>query len=234
MRRCPLPRLRAAARALALAGLLLLAAGGLRAQALAPATIDLLVTDAETGAPLAGASVRLDGMVVAQSDSNGHLWVHGVVPGRHVLSVALLGRQPVAPELELLAGQVLNLEVVLDPMAVELEPVAVEAQRSGPGMARRTELGGGRRMGRSELSRLGSVTLGELISRLLREHWGGRMRCEPRIVADGLVLAPGSLDALPVQDLEALELYSVASLPPEFGGTTTNQCVTVGVWTRHG
>jgi hypothetical protein len=203
------------------------------AAAQARASIDLLVSDGESGAPLAGASVRVDGVAQAVSDSAGKVWLTMLLPGRHRLEVMMVGRQPVAPDLELLEGQLLNLEVVLDPLAVALDPVDVRVSRAtAVSPAQRSGAGRGRRLGRRELERYGPIGLGELLARLMREEHGGT-RCIPQVIADGIVLAAGSVNSLPVQDLEAVEVYTVANTPPEFSGTRNFSCGMVGVWTRH-
>ncbi|HET7460133.1 MAG TPA: carboxypeptidase regulatory-like domain-containing protein [Longimicrobium sp.] len=97
-----------------------------------PAAIDLRVTDGETGAPLAGASVRLDGVGVGVSDARGTLHLTVSRAGTHLLEVAMLGRRGASPEVEVAPGNALELEVVLEPDVVPLPPMAVTARTRGP------------------------------------------------------------------------------------------------------
>jgi len=120
-----LPRLAVAAAAA------LLCAHPARAQE-GPAAIALRVTDGETGAPLPGASVRLDGVGVGVSDARGTLRLSVARAGTHLLEVAMLGRRSASPEVELASGNALDLEVVLDPDVVPLPPMAVTARTRGP------------------------------------------------------------------------------------------------------
>lgn len=97
-----------------------------------PAAIDLHVTDGETGAPLPGASVRLDGATAGVSDARGALRLAVARAGTHLLEVSMLGRRTVSPQVELASGNALNLEVVLEPDVVPLPPMAVTARVRGP------------------------------------------------------------------------------------------------------
>ncbi|HKP76991.1 MAG TPA: carboxypeptidase regulatory-like domain-containing protein, partial [Longimicrobiaceae bacterium] len=196
--------------------------------------VDLQVTDGDTGAPLAGATVRLDGVPRAVSDTLGHVLIAGLTPGRHLMDVMMLGRRPVSPEIEVAGGEVLALEVVLDYDAVQLDPVEVTAPRrhAGGGAAYR---GSGRWFGRDEILGTGARKLSELLVIVGAIQPNGRMRqarCAPRIIADGILISGGNLDLFPVQDIEAVQVFTNGSVPPEYGGTMSG-CGVVVVWTRH-
>ena len=198
------------------------------------AAVDLQVTDGETGAPLAGATVRLDGVPRAVSDTLGRVLLHGLAPGRHLMDVAMVGRRPVSPEIEVAVGEVLALEVVLDYDAVQLDPVEVTSPRrhGGGGAAYR---GMGRWFGREEILRSGARKLSELLVIVGAIQPNGRMRaarCGPRVFADGILISGGNLDVFPVQDIEAVQVFSNSNVPPEYGGTASG-CGVVMVWTRH-
>jgi len=55
--------------------------------------IDGTVTDAQTGQPVAGASVRLDNKLVTTTDYNGHYKFPGVAPGTHAIAVSTSGKR---------------------------------------------------------------------------------------------------------------------------------------------
>jgi hypothetical protein len=221
-----------------LAGAVLAAAVLSPARALAQgdASVDLQVTDGETGAPLAGATVRLNGVVRAVSDTTGRVFLLGLVPGRHQLDVAMLGRRAVSPEIEIAGGETLNLEVVLEPEAVELPGVEVSSARGGGSAMHGRSRRGGWHVGRDEIARSRATRLSELLVRVGALRPNGHLRqadCRPRLVADRIVLGETSLDIFPVQDLEAVEVFSVGAVPAEYGGSLAGQCGVVVVWTRH-
>ena len=200
------------------------------------ASVDLLVTDAESGAPLAGAAVHLDGIPRAVSDSTGRVILRRVGTGRHLLEVFMLGRRYVAPEIEIAGGEVLALEVVLEPEAVILPGMAVTSVRGGTADARAVRRGGGRHLGRAEIARSGARRLSELLIRIGALQPNGHLRmarCAPKLVADGVLLNDADMDIFPIQDLEAVEVYSIGAVPPEYGGSVAGNCGIVAVWTRH-
>ena len=201
------------------------------------ASVTLQVTDGETGEPLPGAIIRLDGVVRAVSDTTGYVLLDGLEPGRHQLDVAMLGRRTVSPEIEVVSGQVLNLEVVLDPEAVDVPPVVVVGTPDGAaGVRGNRGRGGGRYFSREQIARMRIRRLSQLLVRINALQPNGRGRqaqCVPRVVADGIMLGETSLDIFPVQDVEAVVVFSNGDMPPEFGGTSAGVCGLVAVWTRH-
>jgi len=207
-----------------------------RAQGAGDASVDVQVTDAETGAPLAGATVQLDGVPRALSDSTGRIVIRGLGPGRHLLEVFMVGRRAVTPEIEIAGGEVLSLEVVLEPEAVHLPEVEVISVRGGTAEARAVRRGGGRYLGRAEIARSGARRLSELLIRIGALQPNGHLRqarCAPKLVADGVLITGADIDIFPIQDLDAVEIYSIGVVPPEFGGSVAGNCGIVAVWTRH-
>jgi hypothetical protein len=223
---------------------LLLAGAVLAAAVLSPArvlaqgaaSVDLRVTDGETGGPLAGAMVRLDGVPRAVSDTTGRVFLYGLEPGRHLIDVAMVGRRVVAPEVEVAGGEVLSLEVVLEPEAVALPGVEVFVPRGGEEPWREARRRAGRYVGRDEIARSRARLLSELLIRIGALQPDGRLRharCVPRVVADGIALTGTSVDIFPLEDVEAVLVYN-ADVPPEYGGTAAGSCGVIAVWTRHG
>jgi hypothetical protein len=206
------------------------------ARAQGDAALDVQVTDGETGGPLAGATVRLDGVMRAVSDTAGRAFLYGLAPGHHQLDVAMVGRRVVSPMIEIAGGEVLNLEVVLDADAVPLPRIDVPPPppEGGSGMHPRKR-GAGRFIGRDEIVRSRVTQLSELLVRIGALQPNGRLRqshCDPRIVADGIVLSGSTIDIIPVQDLEAVQVYN-GDVPVEFGGSVGGVCGVIAVWTRH-
>jgi hypothetical protein len=208
------------------------------AHVLAGASIELQVTDGETGEPLEGATVHVDGVARAVSDTAGYVLLSGLEPGRHLLDVEMMGRRVVSPEVDVVEGEVLSLEVVLDPETVELPPVGGTARpRTGPGTGGRPGIrGSGRWIGREAIVRSGARRLSELLVMVGAMQPDGRVReahCLPLVVADGIILSGSTVDVFPVQDLEAVQVFTNGNVPPEFGGSSAGTCGVVAVWTRH-
>ncbi|SOD04175.1 Carboxypeptidase regulatory-like domain-containing protein [bacterium JGI 053] len=200
------------------------------------ASVNLQVTDGETGAPLPGATVRVDGVVRAVSDTAGRVLILGLEPGRHLLDVTMLGRRPVAPEIEIAGGQALALEVVLETEDVPLPVVEASAPPGGATVNHGPRRYGGRWIGRDDLEHTTTNRLGELLIRLGALQPNGHLRqarCGPKVVADGIMLGDTELDIFPVQDVEAVEIFSIGGVPPEYGGSLAGVCGVVAVWTRH-
>jgi hypothetical protein len=225
----------------ALAGLALAAAALAHAPAQAQAhggdaSVDLQVTEAESGAPLGGATVYLDGFPYAVSDSTGRVVLRGLGPGRHLLEVVMLGRRTVAPEIEIAGGEVLTLEVVLEPEALILPGVAATSVRGGTADARGVRRGGGWHLARADIVNSRATRLSQLLIRIGALQPNGRLRtarCAPKLVADGVMITDADIDIFPIQDLEAVEVYSIGAVPPEYGGSIAGDCGIVAVWTRH-
>lgn len=231
-RRVSTPRRVLASLALAAA---LLAHAPARAQG-GGATVDVQVTDAEKGAPLAGATVHLDGVPRAVSDSTGRIVLHGLGPGRHLLAVVMVGRRAVTPEIEIAGGEVLTLEVMLEPEPVKVPGVQGTSARGGTAQEHAMRRGGGHYLGRAEIAKSGARRLSELLIRIGALQPNGRLRmarCAPKLVADGVMITNADIDIFPIQDLEAVEVYSIGAVPPEFGGSLAGDCGIVAVWTRH-
>ena len=47
------------------------------------------------------------------------------------------------------------------------------------------------------------------------------------------MLAETDLDIFPIQDVEAVEVFSIGGVPPEYGGSLAGVCGVVAVWTRY-
>jgi hypothetical protein len=256
--RLPAARLRPfTARALALAAaVLLLAAAPGRAQS---GAVELVVTDAETGAPLAGAVVRLDGGSAGVSDAGGHVHLDGLAPGVHSLEVEMMGHTTLQPQVEIAAGQVLELEVVLDPAAIRIPAITAEASPvDGPGNAlsrafSRTRGAGGILITREEIRRSRASRLSELLGKVpgVRMMFGSGgavatfngsggpesialgnpgKRCVAQVFMDGVILRNPSVDIISLQDLESVEVYPHV-VPAEFSGSNAG-CGVIVLHTR--
>lgn len=228
-----------------LAALLLLAAAPVRAQS--SGTVELVVTDPETGAPLPGASVRVDGDPAGVSDSGGRVRLEGLPAGAHFIEVEMVGRHSMQPQVEVSPGQTLELEVLLEAADVRLPEVEVEAQPDeGPGNAisrafARTR-GTGMLISRGQIERSRARRLSELLGKVpgVRIVYGSggavatlpgsggpdpissggssiSQRCVAQVYMDGVLLRSPSLDIVAIQDLDAVEVY-LHVVPAEYSG----------------
>ena len=117
--------------ALALAGGLLATAATADAQ-ITSGKVTGVVTDAQTGEPLAGAQVYIEGTGLgALSSDNGRYFIINVPPSTYVLVAELLGYQTVRVENVLVAidaTRTVNFEMT--PQAIAVEEVRVEVERT--------------------------------------------------------------------------------------------------------
>jgi len=210
------------------------------------ATLDLLVTDGETGAPLPGASVRLDGVSAGVSDARGALRLRSVGGGTHVLEVSMLGRRTVSPAIGLVPGHVLSLEVVLDPEVVPLPAMAVVARPRGAGAGGVGSDGVGGIDEKALRTALGmhAQTVNELtapVRDMNIPQVRGRVLADPNADAaseDGGVCVPDLfVDGVPVEYNGAVYLGDLAQAehdprdgPPQFG-EVTSECGAILIWT---
>jgi hypothetical protein len=222
-----------------LAGLVLAAAALAHPPALAQghASVELRVVEKETGAPLAGATVRLNGVRRAWSDTTGYALLAGLEPGRHQLEVEMVGRRTDSLVVHVAAGAVVPLEVMLEIEPVVLPTVGVIAPPRRPqGMPGPRRWGGGRYYDRPLIERMRIRRLSQLLVRIgamQPSRRGQQVPCVPRLVVDGIMLGETSVDIIPVQDVEVVEVFSNGDMPPQFGGTSAGVCGLVAVWTRH-
>jgi len=239
------------------AALLLLAAVPVRAQS--GGTVELVVTDPDTGAPLPGASVRVDGDPAGVSDSGGRVRLDGLAAGAHFIDVEMVGRHSMQPQVEVSPGQTLELEVLLEAADVRLPEVEVEAQPDeGPGNAisrafARTR-GTGILISRGQIERSRARRLSELLGKVpgVRIVYGSGgavatlqgsggpdpissggsigQRCVAQVYMDGVLLRSPSLDIVAIQDLAAVEVY-LHVVPAEYSGSNSG-CGVIVLHTR--
>ncbi|HSU15804.1 TonB-dependent receptor [Longimicrobium sp.] len=235
------------------AAALLLAAAPARAQA--GGAVELVVSDAETGAPLAGASVRVDGGAAGVSDSSGRVLLEGLPAGTHVIEVEMMGRRTMQPQVEVSTGQTLELEVLMDASAVELPEITAETQPDdGPGNAISRAFGRTRGTGilisRGQIERSRARRLSDLLGKVpgVRILYGSGgavamlqggsgadpsslgQRCVAEVYLDGVLLRTPSLDIVAIHELDAVEVY-LHVVPPEYSGSNAG-CGVIVLHTR--
>lgn len=214
--------------------------------------------------PIPHADVSLLGSTLetlesTRADSLGR-FTFEIPPGRYAFQARALGFMEVAsPLIELGFNEELDIRIVLSPDAILLAPLEITA-RSRPlisGMMmqayherRAKNLGFAitrqnieERKPRRTTDLLHMVPGVHIIPRfggsaIQMRGSGVRIRetCEVKVLLDGLVFKWGAttLDDIPVDDIEAIEVFrNLAEIPPEFGGPDA-LCGVVAVWTRRG
>jgi outer membrane receptor protein involved in Fe transport len=116
---------------LATAGLALFVASPLFGQA-STGKVQGRVTDAATGAPIAGAQVLVDGTTLGNlTNDQGFYFINEVPPGLQNVRAQFIGYRPFVVEGQrILAGQTTTMNFELEQAAVELEAITVEGERN--------------------------------------------------------------------------------------------------------
>jgi hypothetical protein len=212
------------------------------------------LTDAHTKFAMSGANVVLrdhGGTVVARTDANylGAFRITAPAPGRYTLLVEAIGyRSTESESFDLRAGEVTTVDLSLPPRPVELDSLAVEAERQRiiPNLERqgyyeRLGEGFGYFITPEELEARNPRTYTDLFrdipgfevspSGVIR--WGHKcFRASPRIFIDGILASRGNLSLVAsIDEIAAVEVFlGPASVPLQYGGTR-GQCVML-IWTK--
>jgi hypothetical protein len=215
------------------------------------------VGDFQTGEPVAGAFVKIDGNVSAITNESGRFRVV-LAPGSHQVDIRRLGYEPRTFAITLRPNVLeAELRMALSQVPRELPEVVVRAEGTklvfGDRRAfyRRQRLGFGHFITRAQIE----LRQPQVVSDVLRSVPGvevyqsgiedARIRMKgrlascayqqtPLVIIDGVEIPSPSLDALvPVQFVEAMEVYtSPAQLPVEFNRARA-ACGVIVVWTRY-
>lgn len=226
-----------------------------------PARVVGHVLEEESGRGIDGAQVRLGRATIdlrRPTDGFGYFAFPNVQPGIYQLLVDHIGYGTRRDSIEILGGQLYDLELRLAVEPVELEPLVVEVVRwqVSPrlwGFYERVDHGLGDFITRDEIERRQPLRVTHLIAeipgvsivnrpgpsdyivlnRYKRFDPSGRPGpCLPVVYLDGYRTG-GSLDDLVFpSDVEGVEVYKgLAEYPAEFGSPDA-RCGVVAVWTR--
>lgn len=213
-----------------------------------------LVLD-DAGFPLVGATVALPsaGGTAVSTRSDGRFRFGAVPSGALAVRVRRLGYMQRDSTIRVVAGEEVELELRMQPVARLLAPVTVfevrevyDARLAGF-HARSRARKGGYFITRDRLQRSTSWSLPDL----LRQVPGARVapvnginkavrfrgaRCAPVVFVDGFAASAGEFDLemLPVASLEGVEVYSsMASVPAELDAPHgASRCGVIAVWSR--
>ena len=247
---------------LRLCGLLLIACATLGHVDLAAQSIDGILLERGTDRPIDMGLVTLfgvDGDSVASvlSDGAGRFRVESPEAGEFRLAASALGYRPtVASSVFMLAeGGSMSLEFRIEPLAIEVGGITVEARSSlirQPklvlnGFVERAQQGFGRFITPVDIEKSAAMSTADLLMRTGRVTTryaiggdrivmrGTRGYCTPIVYVDGVRISMSglSLDAIaPVSVLEAAEVYRSGNEAPVQYGGGMGGCGVIVLWTR--
>lgn len=223
-----------------------------------PATLAGKVVADSTERPLANAIIGLtDVGVSTRSDSAGNFVLGGIKPGRHIVSVRLVGYEPIRATVTFAASEKVEGDFVLRKATTTLETVEVKAKtvpptvrelefeehRQGPGRFLTADVfaeSGGRSVTDILLSKLSGLRLIRTSDgkQLLASTRGGSFNrdCYYQVVLNNLIMTtngPFDVGTILSTDVIGVEFYSVANTPLRYGGTQAgSQCGTIVIWTK--
>ena len=212
------------------------------------------VMEVETERPLYGAAVSLAsgpdgtrGIGTRVTGADGGFSFGNVPPGLYRITVTHLGYRDLRDTLRVGPEEDLQVVLPLSVSPVELSPIVVEGRRRRPpfldGFESRRRTLGGTFFTREYMDQRVLLQFTDLMRmvpgvRVVPVYPYGhsvrfRGQCIPSVWVDGTrVISTTDLDSfLRPDDLEAVEVYSGAQLPAQFGPTA---CGAIVVWTRHG
>lgn len=216
-----------------------------------PASLTGTIRD-EKGMPLEGAEVMIvtqAGVVVrgpARTNAGGRFTLSAARAGTQLVEIRRVGSTPVRRTVALAFGRETRLDVTLPARALVLQEMEVtgESPADRSGFTMRRAMGGGRFYTRDDIRRRNVVDASDLVDQLPgmrvdgnaiinqspRQNVGGST-CAISTFLDGTLTPTDFVLRTPREQIEAIELYDVASrVPTEFAGPGT-ACGAILVWT---
>jgi len=219
-----------------------------------------VVIDSLTGDPLAGVLVRLSGhdeSVLTGLD--GRFELGGVTSGELSVEVLRPGFRPGSVQMEIRVSRAVTVDLgalVLSPLAVELNPVVVEATEveaklSRVGFFQRMSTEQGTFLTRDEIAQQNPRRTSELFKRIpgfqvagdgmVSSRRGipgmsqGFSRCNVEYYIDGVHADGSRVDDVMVHAIVGMEVYTgAATIPQAFRVAGNARCGVVVLWTRTG
>lgn len=214
------------------------------------AVLEVRVREADSGGPLAGAQVHVEGMEMGGvTDAQGLLRLQSVASGVRELQVRFLGFAPAESAVVVPRDGLAAVEFELARAPIPLEPVRVVARPHVPaqhGFEERRAGGHGTFFTREEIDKIRPRFLSDLLRRTpgltvrptrtgtTGGMRGARPRCAIQYYLDGVLTPLLNVDVISPADVEGLEVYrGGATVPPQFNRGTA-MCGVVLIWTRAG
>jgi hypothetical protein len=208
------------------------------------------VRDAESGQPVVGAEVRLEGVTEVRITGADGAFQFGRVPPRdYQVEIRHLAYTTVVDTLDVDVAAGVNATIRVSPGVIPLDPITVVVRSlvlERAGFYERRDRSSGHFVTRQQIDDQHPLQSSELLRRipgvrLLRGRNGltaiARANCPFRFVIDNVRTGPDyTIDLLPTMDIEGLEIYMGPSqVPGEFMGFGTDiggTCGVIVVWTR--
>jgi hypothetical protein len=211
------------------------------------------VIEEGTGAPIADATLRIDGSPLARtSDAAGRFNFDGLPAGEYRVHAEHLAYTSLTDSLSVDLGTNVTVEVRMATNAIPLDPIVVDARSlmlERRGFYMRKDRGLGTFLTRDRIDRVmplqpSDVLRGVAGIRMERRRGGfgyapvGRAGCGFRYFVDGARIGPGfEIDDVPVEWIEALEVYhGISTVPAEFAPVMHEQrgtCGLIVIWTKN-
>ena len=216
-----------------------------------------VVTDQVSGEPIPEVVVNVPGVGhVTRTDEDGRFSLAELTPGRHEVLFSHLGYAQRSESIDVEAGRVARVQVVLDVNAIALNPIEVSVDRRDAtlqdrGFYQREEDGWGYFVDREDLEKWNPIDLTDALirfpgvrivsnpsspgQRYLRLRSMGD-ECSPTIYIDGVrMIGRGGYSINDMVDpmvVSGVELYrGLAGTPPQYWGSS---CGVVLIWLRRG
>ena len=211
----------------------------------------------EQGKPLLGARVTVGGVDrAATTTATGEATLEQVPQGLRLVDVRRQGYAPERVASLFTPGDTVRREVRMTPDAVELEELTVTSwgrsvRLRNNGFYDRQRRGFGASMTRDQIQNLHAYHTTDIFRytrgfkvvttgprNLVMSSRGGLNACLPHVYVDGIRMAirraddqADALESVPVDNIEAVEAYQGATVPPEFNLNGT-ACGVLLIWTR--
>jgi hypothetical protein len=218
------------------------------------------VRDSVSGNPVAGADVSLVGEGIgAVTTGNGHFELNGVRSGVHTIVVRRVGFQLGAAEFDITLTSSTRVDmgtIVLLPVAMELDPILVEAEAARQtlhmtGFFQRQRAETGTFITFEDIDVLSPQRTSELLRRIpgfrvARDGSAASARGVPSISSgfsscmvnyyiDGVHSDAPNVDVLIPTSIAGIEIYTgAATTPPTFRVAGNAKCGVVAIWTKSG
>ena len=229
--------------------------GGVGTAQTAGARLEGTILSVTSGLPVSGVIVSIPAAnrLVASNDS-GRFAFEALPAGNTGVRVAVLGRSSASFSFRLDSGRTKRIQVLVDPGAVELDPIVVRAanleNRWGmSGFYARRQIGFGYFITRAQIEQRHYLTIQEALGAAgvfyTCETDGcgptvlsrGR-RCMMSLTVDGLPGFGEELEVIPASEIAGIEVYkNNFDMPLTFtagfiDGTTVGRCGAIALWTR--
>lgn len=193
------------------------------------------IVDARTEQPIAEASILLVGLErTARSDARGELRLTQLPAGKHIALVRAIGYDSLLFAIDIARSDTAEADLMLTPITQRLAAVKVEAAGGlrAALMAEyeeRRKLGLGRFMDSTVFEAFPGTPLDDVLRLRLP---GPRFRGTRCLIIDGMPMVGYNPNLVMPGEIAAVEVHTGASVPFQYGGTTTGCGVFVIVWRK--